>query len=422
MQRTVLTIIAVFIVLTVSLFSVSCTKNDKKDVTIRFARWARVEDAQRFQVLIHQFEKDNPEISVKTEYLPWDAYWEKLSIVLQTGDAPDVFMMSSAMSSQFVSTAMPIQRLDQMDRHKLFQNYSTTILTPITKYGARYGMPIGLGLRVLFYNRDILKSAGIPYPSDTQSMNWEDFARMLETVQKKNAFVYPLRMNSEDLLECLLNAYQTPLFSDTVTQDTSSMVRPRALRAFEMMNLLYRKGLVPPSGSAVETGESGIVGDALVSPNAAFMYTGMWALPLLQKARINYGAIPLPQATTRASAAEINYLMMAADSAHKDAAWKMIEWFATKGQILIGTTGDYRAYTGYDPMTAARSSQSGLYRTLAEEKAYIVPSLRISNRNVQEEYTRCAEGIASGILEPEEAVSSLTSVLASEIGKGVVSE
>ena len=421
MQKNILAIITSCIVLAASFISASCAKNDNKDVTIRFARWARVEDAQRFQVLIHQFEKENPDITVKTEYLPWDAYWEKLSIVLQTGDAPDVFMMSSAMSAQFVSNAVPLQRLDQMDSQKRFGNYPTTFLTPITKYGARYGMPIGLGMRVLFYNRDILKAAGIPYPSETQPMAWEDFARLLETVRKKAPFVYPLRMNSEDLMECLLNAYQTPLFSDTVTQDTSSLVRSRALRALEMMNFLYRNGLLPSSESEDNIREFG-TDSAIASGNTAFMYTGMWALPLLQKARVDYGAIPLPQATARAPVAEINYLMMSSDSANKDAAWKMIEWFATKGQMLIGTTGDYRAYTGYDPMTAARSAQKGLNRTLAEEKAYIVPSLRISNQNVQAEYTKCAKGIETGTIDPDEAVSRLIAVLSSEIGKGVVSE
>jgi len=76
-------------------------------VTLRFARWARIEDARQFQEMIRQFEQENPDIRVEAEYLSRDAYLEKLSISLQTGDAPDVFMMSSTMTPLFVPTNAP---------------------------------------------------------------------------------------------------------------------------------------------------------------------------------------------------------------------------------------------------------------------------------------------------------------------------
>lgn len=426
MIRTLFSLMIGCAIITGSFFCESCTDQKAKHITIRFARWARVEDAQRFQYLINQFEKDNPRITVKAEYLPIEPYLEKTTISLQTGDAPDVFMMSSAMTAQFISSEIPLQRLDRLDLHNTFSRFSPRILAPITKYGARYGMPVELGMRVLFYNKDILREEGIPMPSETKPMTWDEFAHLLERLKKVNrsgtVSVYPLRMNSGDLLECLLNAYQTPLFGDAVAQDTSVFVRERAVRAFTMLDSMYRKDLLPPPGEGQDKGNVGTADTALAGTNAAFMYSGLWSLPLLQAAHIDIGTIPLPQAVAKTATAEINYLMISPESPNKEAAWTMIEWFATKGQSLLGTNSDYPARIGYDPMSVARNASNGLYRTLSVEAESIVPSLSILNPRIREEYDRSLKGVVDGTLGPEEAVSALIDVMSQEVGKGVISE
>ena len=426
MARSLFSLILGCVLVAGSILCVSCTPQKERTVTIRFARWARVEDAQRFQYLINQFEKDNPRIDVKAEYLPLSPYVEKTTISLQTGDAPDVFMLSSAMTAQFVSSAIPLERLDRLDSHKTFSRFSPRILAPITKYGARYGMPIELGMKVLFYNKDILREAGVPMLSETEPMTWDEFARLLEKLKKVDKSgkiaIYPLRMDSSDLLECLLNAYQTPLFGDAVAQDTSVLVRDRAVSAFAMLGSLYRKGLLPPSSEGQESGTFGTTDTALAGKNVAFMYSGLWSLPLLQAAHVDVGTIPMPRAVAKASTAEIDYLLISPDSPNKEAAWTMVEWFATKGQSLLGTSGVYPARIEYDPMTVARNATNGIYRTLALETEGIVPSLSIMNPKIREEYDRSLNGVVDGTLSPEEAVSGLIGVMSQEVGKGVVRE
>lgn len=328
------------------------------------------------------------------------------------------------MTAQFVSSAIPLQRLDHLDLHNTFSGFSPRILAPITKYGARYGIPVELGMRVLFYNKDILRKEGIPMPSETNPMTWDEFAHLLERLKKVNpsGTVYPLRMDSGDLLECLLNAYQTPLFGDAVAQDTSVLVRERAVRAFTMLDSLYRKDLLPPSGEGQDNESFGMADTALAGNNVAFMYSGLWSLPVLQAAHIDIGTIPMPQAVAKAATAEIHYLIMSPESPNKEAAWTMIEWFATKGQLLLGTNSDYPARIGYDPMAVARNASNGLYRTLAVEAESIVPSLSILNPRIREEYDRCLKGVVEGTLSPEQAVSGLIDVMSQEVGKGVISE
>jgi len=398
--------------------TISCDALPSAKTTVHFARWARVEDAQRFESLLRQFQLENPDIAVRSEYLPTEAYLQKIDLSLQTGDAPDVFMMSSGMTARFISGSAPFLRLDNLDRGGAFADCRTSLLTPITKYGAKYGMPVSLSMRMLFYNKDILKKNGIPFPSDAEPLSWDAFIAILERIHSSAApgdgATVPIAARPEELLESLLQSYQTPLFGDTVTQNTSVLVRSRAIEAFGALDALYRKGLLV-------TYEQDAV-NALRDGNVAFAYAGTWTIPLLNEAHINYGTIPLPTAIARGPTAEVNYLMISPDSPRKVAAWRLIEWFATKGQRYIGSTDEFPAHSAYDPMSVARSAQSGLYRTLESEKNSIVPALAISNPIVKSEYLRCVRGLADGSLKPEEAVSGLITVLNAELGKGQISE
>lgn len=403
--------------LLVSLISlVSCGGGAK--TTIHFARWARVEDAQRYESLLRQFQQENPDIAVRSEYLPTEAYLQKLDLSLQTGDAPDVFMMSSGMTARFIAGSAPFLRLDPLDRNGAFGDCRTALLTPITKYGAKYGMPVSLSMRILFYNKSILKARGIPFPSGTEPLSWDALTAILESINTAGGsgrdYATPLAARPEDLLEGLLQAYETPLFGDTVNQNTSVLVRGRATGAFAVLDGLYRRGLLTTYDNDAE--------NALRDGNVAFAYAGTWTIPILTEANVDFGTIPLPTATARGPTAEVNYLMISPDCQKKEAAWRLIEWFATKGQRYLGSTDEFPAHSAYDPMSVARSAQSGLYRTLDSEKNNIVPALAIYNPIVKSEYLRCVRGIAEGSLKPDDAVSSLITVLNAELGKGQIRE
>jgi ABC-type glycerol-3-phosphate transport system substrate-binding protein len=391
-------------------------------VTLRFARWARIEDARQFQEMIRQFEQENPDIRVEAEYLSRDAYLEKLSISLQTGDAPDVFMMSSTMTPLFVPTNAPLLRLDTLDVARALSAFPARIKAPITFYGGTYAMPIGLGIRAMMYDRNALRRAGIPFPSETEAMTWDEFIALLLRLKKTEPGLCPLRMDPYLLMETMLNSHDSPLFGDMVSQNTSTINRERATEAFGVLERLYAGDLLP-RGSAEEIDRRfGNYDNAICTGNVAFMYSGLWSLPLLSAAGVDYGTMPLPRARQRAPSGEISYMLISRDSAKRDAAWRMVEWFATKAQRYMGTGGDYPANDGYDPIILARNAQNGLYRTFSSEKQALVPLISIRNENIQRGFRESIEGIVTGKMGAAQAVDGLIEVMGASIEKGFVRE
>lgn len=391
-------------------------------ITLRFSRWARIEDARQFQEMIRQFELENPDIRVEAEYLSRDAYLEKLAISLKTGDAPDVFMMSSTMTPLFVPTDAPLLRLDTLDAARVLSAFPARIKAPITFYGGTYAMPIGLGIRAMMYDRNALRRAGIPFPSETEAMSWDEFIALLHRLKKTEPDRYPLRMDPQLLMETMLNSHDSPLFGDMVSQNTSTINRERATEAFAVLERLYADGLLPRGSPEEIERLFGNYDNAICTGNVAFMYSGLWSLPLLSAANVDYGTMPLPRARTRAPSGEISYMLISKDSAKREAAWRMVEWFATKAQRYMGTGSDYPANDGYDPIILARNAQNGLYRTFASEKTALVPFISIRNENIQRGFQESIEGTVSGKMSAAQAVDALIDVMGASIEKGFVRE
>ena len=72
-------------------------------VEIVYTRWAGAEEARDFQKLVDLFNKENPGIRVKSQFLPWSAYWQKIQTTLIAGDAADVISMSSGMAAEYLT-------------------------------------------------------------------------------------------------------------------------------------------------------------------------------------------------------------------------------------------------------------------------------------------------------------------------------
>jgi multiple sugar transport system substrate-binding protein len=75
----------------------------KDKIEITYTRWAGTQEARDFQILVDKFMEIHPEIKVKTEFLPWGAYWEKLKTSILSGDAADVISLSQKQASPYIT-------------------------------------------------------------------------------------------------------------------------------------------------------------------------------------------------------------------------------------------------------------------------------------------------------------------------------
>jgi ABC-type glycerol-3-phosphate transport system substrate-binding protein len=124
-----------------------------------------------------EFTKANPDIEVEVQYIAYDRYEDKVRTTLAGGDVPDVVQINDDFVNMYTNRGLllPLDNyvknlnLNPNDYYKSvwdfnFVNGQMMAFSPMNK------------VRLIVYNKDILKAAGIPEPSTTwgdPAWNWD---------------------------------------------------------------------------------------------------------------------------------------------------------------------------------------------------------------------------------------------------------
>ncbi len=106
-------------------------------------------------VVISDFEKANPDIKVKMERLTWSKGFDKIVTAFAAGDTPDVLELGSTWVAQFAADGAlkEVKVNDILDKYMMWD--------PVIYKGKYYGYPWVISTRILFYNKDLFKKAGL---------------------------------------------------------------------------------------------------------------------------------------------------------------------------------------------------------------------------------------------------------------------
>ena len=131
--------------------------------------------------LVAEFNRANPDIVVKTEYIPFDDYMSKLIPALGTDTGPDVFKIQQGMVAQ-LAKAGSIQPLDEtvLPGSMIETEYIESTVDGMMYDGKYYGMPTDNQSIMLYWNKDLVAAAGLDAEKGPQT--WEelfDWARKL---------------------------------------------------------------------------------------------------------------------------------------------------------------------------------------------------------------------------------------------------
>lgn len=319
-------------------------------ITITYGRWAGSQEAVEFQKLVDAFMKENPGIKVKTEFLPWGAYWNKLQTTILSGQAYDVISFSHLMSSYYVSKRALYDMTDLPGAKALLEKMQPGTKPPVLFDGKIYGMPVGVGVRAMIYNKDMFDEAGIPYPSNTEPMTWDEFMKIapkLTKVDEKGEVIqYAAHFHKVEIWEAFV-AQAGGKFVDDYSKPTKILINtPAGIAGLQFLRDLVEKKIIPPYEETWE-GAFGSPDSAVATGKVAIMQCGPWALPAIEQKGIRYGTAPLFMNKKRASRGYVNFLSISRNCKHPQAAWKFIKWIADEGQLEFVKTGDLPANTEY---------------------------------------------------------------------------
>ncbi len=323
--------------------------------------WKVFSDSRDIEPLIKQFEDANP--GVKIRYVEKDiaAYEDELVNALAAGQGPDIFSIHNDWlpKHQDKMVAAPDKILGLRE---LREKFASVLETDLTADGKIYALPVALDVMALYYNKDLLASAGLARPPAT----WEELVNLVPRLTKisrlgnieQSAIALGTLENvnrATDILSLLMLQNGTQIFSEdrrtnqmdkSIRDQTGKEISP-GLSALEF----YTQFADPAKAAYTWNSRSNNSIDTFAAGRVAmilsYAYLGQ---TLKEKAPfLNYAVAPVPQITSGST--KVNYANYWAEGVSKQSKYPDLSWQFLK---TITGKGPLQSYTSATKQIAPR--------------------------------------------------------------------
>ncbi len=150
------------------------------NVKISYAIWDK-NQKPAMDAIAEEFHKENPNITVEVQVIPWGQYWTKLEASATSDTMPDVFWMHSQSFLRYANNDMLMDLTDKVKGDVDLNNFPKDLVDLYSKSGKLYAIPKDYDTIALWYNKTLFDAKGIPYPDES----W-DWNKLVEVAQKLN--------------------------------------------------------------------------------------------------------------------------------------------------------------------------------------------------------------------------------------------
>jgi multiple sugar transport system substrate-binding protein len=254
------------LVITIILLSVGCSPNGENTNTLNFWQfWSDTNTKPIVEQLVREFEAENPGIDVRITDLTWANGHEKLVISFAAKQPPDVMELGSDWIAEFAANGLLAQMESSIEPNYLY---------PAKWENRIYGVPWMLDTRILYFNVDLLKKAGVGVPQ-----TWAELAEACSSVSQLGADYFGFGCNSAERHR-LYKKFLPFLWSNggqVMNGDGASALldSPQAVEALEFYLDLCECGLIESQRRLEEYFREGKIG---------FVVSGGW---LLRRLKLN---------------------------------------------------------------------------------------------------------------------------------------
>lgn len=309
--------------------------------------WKPFVDSDKMNTLIQAYKKVKPNVTIEYTKKNIENYESDLLNALASGQGPDIFSINNTWLPEYLDKVTPSpDKLYTLKEYK--DGFVDVVSTDFVRDNKIYGTAMWVDSLALYYNKDILGTAGIATPPKS----WDDLARDSRKIASQNTQGYFDRSGvamgtydnvnrGVDIVYLLMlqsgtvpwsNDGRTPRFASSIQRNGRS-VNPGA----EAMEF-YTSFADPASQNYTWNSESDYSVDAFANGRAAFLYGYSYTRAQIdaKAPNLNYDVAPVPQYDL--SQPSVNFAsyfgeVVSKQSKNSAAAWDFLK-FATSKQAL----------------------------------------------------------------------------------------
>lgn len=309
-------------------------------VTLRKMAWGSPLEKENIESGLATFMEENPGIEVEYIHTP-ERYMEKLQTMLASGDAPDVYKIGGAFYPDLAvkGTLLNISDLVKSDDvlgdpgyFFPFEEVRSTV------DGRWYGIGSTFQWRLLYYNKDVLESAGVELPSTdpAEAWSWDDFLNVAAqlTVDNSGNHAGDAGFDAQNVAQWGFfvpdSHYDNYVFSNggaIIDGDSGQYLldQPEAYEAIQTFADLRLANGIAAQGAVLE--DMGMnAWQMMATGRVAVIQDGNWALQDLSQMDMNFGVGVLPVIQQPATVTGSSWTGIYADTPYVDESWALFRY------------------------------------------------------------------------------------------------
>ncbi len=278
------------------------------------------------QEAIATFNRQNPQIEVKFQVMPWGAaYYSRIRTAILTAQPPEIFDIAPWLGPYFLPYVQPFTEADFTSLGIRKADYAAEAIQGV-RYGDKYvGVPLSILTLGLYYNKDLFQKAGLD--PERPPRDFKEFLACAKKLTRDTdgdgkidqwGWMLGNSLNPNAWLwESILVSNGGSLLNKDLTK--AAFQGKPGLDALQLLiDLAYGQKVAPP--------ELADPSKSFVAGKLGMTVGGIWMIPAYQ-GKIKFGTAPLPQfgSNRPASWGSLDVYVM---PKHTPAALAFAKWMA----------------------------------------------------------------------------------------------
>lgn len=273
-----------------------------------------------FQEMADAFQKENPDIKINIEVVPWDTLLQRLTTDVAGGSAPDISIIGTRWLLDFASQGVA-EPIDQYLTPEFKATFIDTFMAPGVIDGKTMGLPVAASARAMMVNMDLYEKAGATPPK-----TWDELYEASKKIAAlPDTFAFGLQGKEIETDAYYYYALWTHGGDILKADGTSGLDSPEAIEAATLYKKMIDEKLTQPSVTNYNRED---VFNLFKQGKVGTIFTFPMLIPQIkaEAPNLKYQIMPFPKGKAQATYGVTDTLMMFADSDVKEAAWKFIEY------------------------------------------------------------------------------------------------
>ncbi|MBM7551581.1 ABC transporter substrate-binding protein [Thalassobacillus pellis] len=301
---------------------------NSESVTITLGMWDEAQ-VDAYEPVVKKFEEENPDINVKLQPTPWEQYWTKLETAATGSVLPDVFWMNGPNIIKYASNDILLPLDKYMEKSDVKIDKFPQSLVDLYNYeDTQYAIPKDFDTVALFYNKELFDKAGVAYPDDT--WDWDDLEKAAKKLTNKEEGIYGIAAKLNNQSNYYNTIYQAGGYVVSDDMKDSGYDEPETIKGLKFWtDLIHEHEASPTLAQMTDTTPRAM----FESGKVAMLYDGSWMAKVFHENETLKGKIDvaeLPKNEQRATIIHGIGHVIAANTEHPDAAWKLVEYLASE--------------------------------------------------------------------------------------------